>query len=105
MTNTVLDYDKHCSVPFGSYIQATLNDATKKNTNQARTLDCVYLRPLRDSSGGHELLHLASKKVITRQEAKPIPVPESIIESVEGLAEKQGVKGLKFQDWRGRLIR
>jgi hypothetical protein len=38
-----LDYSKHCSIPFGSYVQAH-NEPDPKNTQHPRTLDCIYLR-------------------------------------------------------------
>ena len=76
----------------------------KKNTNQARTLDCIYMQPLQNDQGRCELLHLTSGELITRPTAKPIPLPESIIKIVEGLAEWDGMTELKFADWRGNLI-
>jgi hypothetical protein len=40
----VLDYDKHCAVPFGAYVQAN-HETNQMNSNAARTLDAIYQRP------------------------------------------------------------
>jgi hypothetical protein len=37
-----LDYDKHCAVPFGAYIQAS-HETNQTNSNAARTIDAIYL--------------------------------------------------------------
>ena len=39
-----LDYNKHCKHTFGAYVQAHDKPAPS-NTSQARTLNCIYLRP------------------------------------------------------------
>jgi hypothetical protein len=38
-----LDYQKHCSIPFGSYVQAHTKPEPR-NSQLPRTLDCIYLR-------------------------------------------------------------
>ena len=101
---TVIEYSEHCAIPFGAYVQAADDDTIRKNTNQARTLDCIYLRPLRNQQGGHELLHLHSNKTITRHDITLIPISDTIIRLVEALAASQQQNaGLKFTDWRGNL--
>jgi hypothetical protein len=37
-----LDYDKHCAVPLGAYVQAN-HETNQTNSNAARTLDALYL--------------------------------------------------------------
>jgi hypothetical protein len=61
-----VDYDKHCQVPFGAYVQAN-NENKPTNTNAPRTLDAIYLRPAQNIQGGHELMDLNSGALITRQ--------------------------------------
>src|SRR5210317_1295171 len=65
--NTVIDYKKHCAIPFGSYVQAINDDRKTKNRNHARTIDAIYLRPMYNQQGGHEIMNLTTGKVITRQ--------------------------------------
>jgi hypothetical protein len=38
-----LEYEKHCSFPFGSYVQAH-TESDPKNTIHPSALDCIYLR-------------------------------------------------------------
>ena len=90
-----LDYNKHCQIPFGAYVQgAQENNPT--NTNAPRTIDAIYLRPLNNIQGGHELMNLSTGKVITRRKVVELPVTDLIIKTVEGMAEKQGMKTLKI---------
>ena len=46
--------------------------------------------------GGHKVLNLATKKIITRRKVTEIPTPNHIIKLVEALAQKDEVKSLKF---------
>ena len=41
----VIDYEKHCQFQFGSYVQV-FESQNPCNTTAARTLDCIYLRPI-----------------------------------------------------------
>jgi hypothetical protein len=57
MTGRNLDFTKHCQVPFGAHVQANQkNDPT--NTQAPRTIDAIYLRPITNKQGGHELINL-----------------------------------------------
>jgi hypothetical protein len=38
-----LDYEKHCAVPFGAYIQASNHETNQTNSNAARTIDAIDL--------------------------------------------------------------
>ena len=54
---TNLEYEKHCSVLFGAYVQAS-HDTNPTNTNEQRTVDAIYLRPYKNIQGGHEVMDL-----------------------------------------------
>ena len=98
MYGRCIDYKKHCKIPFGASVEAF--DKTK-NTVEARTLSAIYLRPSSDLAGGHECMNLHSGRVITSYTVKEIPMTSFVIKSVEKMAAKQGIKGLKFQDRNG----
>jgi hypothetical protein len=51
-----IDY-KHICIPFGAYVQAH-QAVDPSNTNEARTLDGIYLHRTENASIGHEVLHL-----------------------------------------------
>jgi hypothetical protein len=42
LNQTSLDFNKHCTVPFGAYVQAN-HETTKPSSNVTRTLDAIYL--------------------------------------------------------------
>jgi hypothetical protein len=48
-----LDYDKHCAVPFGAYVQAN-HETNQTNSNAVQTIDAIYLQPALNMQGGHE---------------------------------------------------
>jgi hypothetical protein len=50
-----LDYNKHCSIAFGSYVQAH-TEPNPQNTQHPRTIDCIYRRYVDNEQGGHQLL-------------------------------------------------
>ena len=58
-----LDYNKHCKYSFGTYVQAS-HETQFTNSNIARTLDAIYLRPNSNAQGGHLLMNIATGKLI-----------------------------------------
>lgn len=95
LTGKTIDYNKHCQMSFGAYVQAN-NEPSPTNTNAPRTIDCIYLRPFPNSQGGHELMDLRSGRVITRRRITEIPVTELVIQAVENMATQQGISTLKI---------
>ena len=64
-----LDYNKHCKIPFGAFVQAH-HEPSPTNTNESRTIDAIYLQPVEDNmQGGHKVFNLATKKIITRKKS------------------------------------
>ena len=100
MSGKQLDYKKHCQVPFGAYVLAN-HETEPTNTNAPRAIDAIYLRPLNNIQGGHELMDLNSGKLITRRNVTEIPMTTSVIKAVETMAYKQGFKSLKFKNRHG----
>ena len=90
-----IDYNKHCKIPFGAYVQAE-QENDPKNTNKPRTIDAIYLGPLDNKQGGHTLMNLTTGNTITRRKVWVLPVTDLVIKAVERMAEKQGFKTLKF---------
>jgi hypothetical protein len=95
-----LDYKKHCSIPQFSYVQA-YEETNPKNSQQARSLDCIYLRPASNIQGGHVVYHLATKSPIRRHKVTIIPITTSVIEAVERQAKADGMTGLVLQSKDG----
>ena len=80
-----LDFNKHCTVPFGAYVQAN-HESTRTSSNTTRMLDAIYLRPAQTQQGGHELMDLNSGQLITRNIVHEIPVTDVVIKAVEAMA-------------------
>ncbi len=99
-----LNYDKHCSIPFGSYVQAH-HEPEKSNTQHPRTLDCIYLRYTDSDHGGHHLLDLHTGRTIKRRSVTPIPITKNIIDMVHAMATKDKVPdGLKIATKAGLIL-
>jgi hypothetical protein len=91
-----LDYAKHCKYIFGMYVQAH-DEPSPKNTLQSRTLDCLYLRYQDSHQGGHELLHLATNKIIVWRNITTLPITTNIIKQVNDIAIIESMpSGLKI---------
>jgi hypothetical protein len=80
-----LDYARHCKYQIGEYVQAH-DEPDHTNTNAPRSLDCIYLRPMDNAQGGHELLHLQTNGVVKHRTMTKISIIPSIIKQVHALA-------------------
>ncbi len=98
-----LDYNKHCTIPQFSYVQPH-NEPNPTNSQAPRSIDCIYLRPLSNVQGGHELLHLTTQRVITRCKVTVIPMPTTVITAVEAMATSDGIKSLQLKTKSGSLL-
>ena len=96
MTGQNFDYNKHCQVPLGAYVQANeANDPT--NINAPRTIDAIYLRPMPNTrQGGHLVMNLATRRQTTATKVVELPITEHVIKAVAKMAEEQGDKSLKI---------
>ena len=62
-------------------------------------MDCLYLRPTANHQGGHELLHLGTNRVITRNKVTPVPMTPAVIKLVHSIARNEGrPEGLKIEN-------
>ena len=73
-----IDYEKELSIPFGAYVQGS-NEPKPSNTNAPRTLDCIYLGPVKSKQGGHKLMDISTGKMITRRRVKELPMTDIVI--------------------------
>jgi len=96
-----IDYPKELSIPFGTYVQGS-NDPKPSNTNAPRTMECIYLGPVRNKQGGHKLMDLSTGKMITRRRVKELPMTDIVIRAVEQMAKREGLTTLKFTTRDGK---
>ena len=95
-----LNYKLHCQYSLGSYVQAH-DEPDPTNTQEPRSLDAVYLRPM---DHGHEVYNLATQRVITRRHLTVFPVTPTIIQAVEQIAAHEEQKGLRIKTKQGHTI-
>ena len=98
-----LDNMKHCTTPFGAYVQAN-HESNPHNTNVLRTRDGIYLRPNNNFQGRYEVMDLNTRCVITCHKVTKIPVTNVVIKAIEAMAHKQGFKNLKFKNRHGVIF-
>ena len=70
---------------FMDYVEATV--PVTDNTMQSRTTPCLTLYPTGNTTGSVKMWSLASKRVITRDQFKILPMPDSIINEMKNFAE------------------
>ena len=100
MSQQPLDFDKHCQMLTGAYVQAN----TKTNNTKCGSSNwcTIYLCPTPNSKqGGHDLMDLNSGRKIQHAIVNKVPVTAAVIRAVEHMAEKQGFKELKFCNCHG----
>ena len=72
MTQKPLDYNKHFQISFGAYVQGN-QDNYPTNTHSSHMIDGIYLRPQCNKQGGHELMDIITRRVITRNIVIELP--------------------------------
>jgi hypothetical protein len=104
MTGTVLDFTKHCQIPFGAYAEVH-EDSDKTNTMDEQTQPAICLGPTANFQGTYKFMSLRTGKWITRKQFTELPMPDSVIKRVEAMAlkEKQD-KTISFSDRSGNII-
>jgi hypothetical protein len=99
-----LDYDKHCQIAPGTYVQAH-NEPDPSNTNAPCTLDGIYLRYNDNDQGGHDVLHLQTGRKITHHQVTPLPITPAVLKQVHRLAEMDDMpQGLKSTNCTGQVL-
>jgi hypothetical protein len=64
VTGQQIDYNKHCKLEFGLYVQT---HEKHDNSMDARTIGALALRPARNAQGGYFFMNLNTGKKITRR--------------------------------------
>ena len=82
-----LDYEKHIKIPFVTYVLAN-NKLKTTNMNAPGLFECIYLRAKDIAQGGHELLHLQTNSVITRNHITPASITPTIINQLNSIADR-----------------
>jgi hypothetical protein len=98
-----LNYAHECQIPTLSYVLIHY-EPTPTNSMQPRALDGIYMRPISNANGGHEVLHLATNEIITWRNLTVIPITPAVIKAVETLAKRDDVYSFKIESQKGVLL-
>ena len=80
-------YEKHLKIPFDPYVLAN-NKPKPINTNTPRRLEWIYLRATYSAQEGHDILHLQTNSVVTKNCVKLAPVIPTIVYQVHYINER-----------------
>jgi hypothetical protein len=98
-----LDYNKHCLIAFGSFVQAEYN-VKPTNTQVSRVKDAIYLRPIHIDQGGHLCMDLHTGARFKTRKVTVLPITQVVIDAVNKLGKRYGQVGLKFDNRFGVIM-
>ena len=62
------------------------------NTTESRTKDCIAMLPIHNRSGSFKMMSLTSGRIVTRDQFKILPMPQSVIQTLNSWALREGKK-------------
>ena len=95
ITWLVIDYNKHCKLQFGGYVQT--HESHDKSTGKARTIGDLDLRPTVNEQGGYYFYSVRTGRTIKRNLCKPLHMPDDLIGRIHSLAQNDPMR-IKFAD-------
>jgi hypothetical protein len=102
VTGSHIDFNKHCKLEFGAYVQA---HEEHDNTMATRTTGAIALRPTGNAQGGYFLYSLSTGRVLNRNNWTALPMPQDVIARVHTLARRATANiALTFADRFGDII-
>ena len=81
MTGIKLDYNNHCRLPFGSYVQVH-DELSLTNSPISRTIGEITPGPTGNLQGGYKFLNLQTGKKITRRNWTHLPMLIEVIKMI-----------------------
>jgi len=102
MTGQKIQYDKHCKVEFGTYVQV---HEKHNNSMESRTSGAIALRPSGNEQGEHYFLSLHTGKRVLRNHWTVLPMPNDVVDPVHRLAvTSKQTGGITFTNKLGNII-
>ena len=96
VTGQVLDADYNCCLPIASFCHVPYYDNPRNDTEKARTVDAIALRPTGNIQGGYYFLRLDTWSRITRHNWIELPMPDDIITLINEKGASQTSADDKF---------
>lgn len=101
ITGHVIDYNTHCQLEFGEYVQT---HESHDNTLAARTTGALALRPTGNIQGGFYFYSLNTGRILNRNRWTPLPMPADVIDHIARLARTERATEPIFTDGHGNPI-
>ena len=96
--NRKLDFNAHCRVEFGDYVQT---HEEHDNSMGPRTVGAIATRPTGNSQGGYYFIRLDTGRRINRRSWTALPMPDAVRDQVHRLARRaKANKHLSFTNMR-----
>ena len=86
LTGIKIDYNKHCKLQFGSYIQ-THEENNPTNSMDSRTIGAIALGPSSNLQGGYKFMNLYMGCLITWHRWMPLPMPKEVIDMHQSVSK------------------
>jgi hypothetical protein len=104
MTGTTLDYNKHCRLPLGAYVE-THEDNDTTNTMVERARGAICIGPTANFQGSYNFFCLDTGRHVTRKQFREIPMPASVKKRVAEFALRDQQAGeLVFTNRNGIIF-
>jgi hypothetical protein len=87
--NRKIDFNAHCRVEFGQYVQT---HEEHDNSMNARTVGAIATRPTGNTQGGYYFIRLDTGRRINRSDWTPLPMPETVVDQIHRLARRAKAK-------------
>ena len=97
MTGYHLDYNRHCRLEFGAYVQT---HEEHDNSMHARTTGAIAIRPTGNRQGGHYFMSLTTGRRLTRNRWTELPMPQDVIDRVNTLGRRGNATAALVFAWR-----
>ena len=98
-----LDYNRHCQIPLGTYVN-TFNNRKKTNNQSPRKMGIIYLTVNLNKLKGNVVMDLKSELPINRRKVTEITVRHLVVKAEEKMAADDKVMTLKFENKPGVLL-
>ena len=89
ITGQVLDALKNCSLPFASFCHIGFHTEPRNDTETARTVDAIALRPTGNAQGGYFFMRLDTWKRVSRHTWTELPMSDETIDLINDHGKTQ----------------
>jgi len=88
ITRTSIDFNRHCKIEFGAYVQT---HEAHNNSMNSWTVGALAIGPTGNVQGGYHFYNLNTGKIINRNHWMEFPMPSELVTQVEELAKSSGL--------------